>query len=191
MSNYFSYFPTVDHDLTNIGKSVKLTNILRRFKFRSKVTSRADVFYDYTIQAGDRPDTIAEKYYGNAKYAWLVLHFNDIMDPIFGFPIFYQDWERMLAGKYGSVAAAQAEVHEYRKIIRQEETLYNGKVIKEKYVVVDEETYNTISPTEKYTVTKYDYELELNEEKRKIRLLDKRYLKQVEDEVEDILRNGV
>jgi len=191
MSNYFSYFPTVNHDLTNVGKSVKLTNILRRFKFRSKVTERTDIFYDYTIQAGDRADTIAEKYYGSANYAWLVLHFNDIIDPVFGMPLFYREWENMVSAKYGSIAAAKAEVHEYRQIIRERETLYSGEVIKEKYVVVDEDTYNGLDPLKRYTVTKYDYEEEINEAKRQIRLLDKRYLRQVEDEVKDILKNGV
>jgi len=63
MSNYFSYFPKTPHDLTNNGQTVQLTNLLRRFKVQSSVANRADVYYEYDIQDGDRPDTIAEKYY--------------------------------------------------------------------------------------------------------------------------------
>ena len=114
MSNYFSYFPVTDHDLTNIGQKVKLTNILRRFKIPSSLSERTDVYYEYDIQDGDRPDTIAEKYYGDAKYAWLVLHFNDIEDVIFDFPLSTYDFEEYIKGKYGSLASAQSEVHEYR-----------------------------------------------------------------------------
>jgi hypothetical protein len=202
MSNYFSYFPVTDHDLTNIGQKVKLTNILRRFKIPSSLSERTDVYYEYDIQDGDRPDTIAEKYYGDANYAWLVLHFNDIEDVIFDFPLSTHDFEEYIKGKYGSLASAQSEVHEYRiylsrikdgsKVPATDEVLYDGTILTERVVVVDEATYNsTPSNYRKAAVSKYDYEIEQNEAKRPIKLLDKRYLAQVRDEVEDILRNGV
>jgi hypothetical protein len=41
------------------------------------------------------------------------------------------------------------------------------------------------------TVSKYEFEEEQNEKKRKIKILDKRYLNKIRDEVEDILRNNV
>jgi len=70
--------------------------------------------------------------------------------------------------------------------------LYDGTVVEERFVVVDEATYNsTHVDYQKAAVDKYDYELERNESKRSIKLLDKRYLSKVRDEVEDVLRNGV
>jgi hypothetical protein len=191
MSKYFRYFPTTDHDLTNIGQSVKLTNVLRRFKFKSILTQRVDTFYNYTVQSGDRPDTIAEKYYGSPNDAWIVLHFNDIMDPLFDFPLSDNALDDMVKKKYGSIAAAQAEVHEYRHIIQQAQTLYDGTHIPKKYVVVDQTTYNTLDPLDREDVDKYEYEIEVNDEKREIKILDKKYLSILRDEVEDILRNGV
>ena len=191
MSNYFSYFPTTDHDLTNIGQKVKLTNILRRFKIKSSIKSGIDVYYEYDVQAGDRPDTIAEKYYGSSAFAWIVLHFNEIVDPVFGWPLFNEDFNSYIRGKYGSMAQAQATTHEYRKILNEAKVLNDGTRITKKWVVVDLTTYNTLADADKELITKYDYELELNDDKRKIKILDKRYLNQLQEEVDDILRNGI
>ena len=83
MAGYFSYFPDTFHDLRNTGSKTQVTNILRRFKVKDVLQDRADIFYEYSIQDGDRPDIIAEKFYGNANYAWIVLHYNDIIDPFF------------------------------------------------------------------------------------------------------------
>lgn len=191
MSEYFSYFPTVQHDLTNVGQTVELTNILRRFKVKSSLADRTDVFYDYDVQSGDRPDTIAEKYYGDADLAWLVLHFNNIDDPVFGWALFDSDFDNYIKGKYGSLADAQSTVHEYRRILNEAQVKFDGTRIPKRYVVVDETTYNSLSESSRESVSKYDWEIEQNEAKRKIKLLDKRYLNQVRDEVEVILRDGI
>ena len=67
MSNYFTFFPTIEHDLKDTNQKTELTNILRRFRVKPKTKSIASVYYDYTVQEGDRPDTIADKYYGKLK----------------------------------------------------------------------------------------------------------------------------
>jgi len=191
MSNYFSYFPTVFQDFTNNNNLIEVTNILRRFKVKDSLQNRVDIYYDYDIQVGDRPDTIAEKYYGDSSYAWVILHYNDIVDPIFDWPLFNYDFEEYIRGKYGSIASAQATVHEYRRILTQQQTQVDGTVIPERYVVVDESTYNTLDEINKQSISKWDYEVELNDKKTKIRLLDKKYLNKIAGEIEDILRNGV
>ena len=205
MSKYFSYFPKTQHDLKNDDRSVNLTNILRRFKVQSELTDDATVFYEYRIQDGDRPDTIAEKYYGNSSYSWLVMHFNGIEDAVFGWPMFGNQFEHYIVGKYGSLAAAQSELHEYRIFLKyfdeqgvaspaKSRTLTDGTTIAERVVVVDQTTFNATPAAYKYNVngvTKYEYEIELNEAKRDIQLLDKKYLPTVRDEVESILRNGI
>jgi hypothetical protein len=192
MSEYFSYFPTVTHDLTDEGKNIELTNILRRFIIRSSVKDRADVFYEYDVQAGDRPDTIANKYYGDSDLAWIVLHFNDIVDPIFGWTIFDYDFDQYIRGKYGSVPDAQREIHEYRRTISEAVVKPDGTRVPKRYVVIDKDTYDSlVGDTSREAVSKYDWEIEENDKKRKIRLLDKRYLDKIKDEVKDILRNSI
>jgi len=191
MSNYFSYFPKTEHDLTNIGQKVDLTNILRRFKVKSAVKDRVDVYHDYDIQDGDRPDTIAEKYYGSPAYAWIVLHFNDIIDPVFEWPLFGYNFEQYIKGKYNSIPSAQATVHEYRQILNEAKVLNDGTRIPKRWVVVDLTTYSLLPEASKELISKYDYEVEKNDVKRKVKLLDKRYLNQIQEEVKDVLRNGI
>lgn len=191
MSEYFSYFPYVDHDLTNIGQTVKLTNIMRRFIVRSDLIDRTDIFYEYDVQAGDRPDIIAEKYYGDADLAWIVLHFNNITDPVFGWALFGADFDNYIKGKYGSIPAAQSEVHEYRQILNEASVKYDGTRVPKRTLVVDQTTYNTLSATARETIYKYDWEVEENEKKRKIKILDKRYVDQVIEEVKVVLRDGI
>lgn len=191
MSEYFSYFPTTQHDLTNTGQKVELTNILRRFIVRSDVVDRADIFYEYDVQAGDRPDTIAEKYYGSADLAWLVLHFNNITDPFFGWALFDPEFDDYIKGKYGSLANAQSTVHEYRQVIREAEVKIDGTRIPKKYVVIDETTYNTLSESQRELITKYDWEIEENDKKRTIKILDRRFLQKVRDEVKVVLKDGI
>ena len=236
MSEYFTYFPTVEHDLTKVGQKVTLTNVLRRFIVRNDLQERSDIFYKYNVQVGDRPDIIAEKYYGDADLAWLVLHFNNIKDPIFEFPLFGRDFENYIKGKYGSIPAARSEVHEYRRTLQEKQVKFDGTIIPERYVVVDDafllwDTWNILTTYNKgnevkYTdpetnvtrgyialqdnmtgenpksnlskwqlagnpVTKYDWEEELNEKKREIKLLDKRFADKVREEIETILRDGI
>ena len=96
MSNYFSFFPTIQHDLKDESKRTELTNILRRFRVVPKVKSTVSVYYDYEVQEGDRPDTIAEKYYGDANLSWIVLHYNDIIDPYYDWPLFGRDFTQYI-----------------------------------------------------------------------------------------------
>jgi hypothetical protein len=191
MSKYFQFFPLTQHDLTNGGQKVWLTNILRRFKLESSVKNSLGVFHDYGIQAGDRPDTIAAKYYGDSGYAWLVLMFNEIHDPIFEWPLFNEEFNDYIKGKYGSIAAAQAQTDHYRKILSEKQVKYDGTIIPERYVRVDQTTYNSLSESVRSAPSCWDVELELNEKKRQIKILDKRYLPQIRDEVKNILRNGI
>jgi len=191
MSNYFSYFPKTPHDLTNEGQTVQLTNLLRRFKIRSNVKDRVNVYSSYVIQSGDRPDTLAERFYGSSALAWIVLHFNDIIDPVFDWPLFHQDFDNYIKGKYGSVPEAKAEVHEYRQIISDAFVKNDGTRIGRRYLVVDQTTYSSLAPASRESVDKYTYELEQNDKKRRIKILDKQYLKALQNEVKVILKNGV
>jgi hypothetical protein len=164
---------------------------MRRFVVESKLKDQIDIFYEYTIQAGDRPDVIAEKYYGDANLAWLVLHFNDITDPFFGWGLNDVDLENYIRGKYGSIPAAQAEVHEYRQVLNESQTFFDGTVVPKRYVVVDQTTYNSLPESSRESISKFEYEIEHNDKKRQIKILDKRYVDQVIAEVKTILKDGI
>ena len=188
MSNFFSYFPTTEHDLTSGGNTITLTDLLKRFKFRSKVLARTEAFRDYAIVNNDRPDIVSYKLYGNSNYAWVVLLVNDIIDPMFQWPLSEMDFRSFIVKKYGTVTAAKSTIHEYRQIHRDKTVFFDGTIDKGEYFVVDLATYNGLSTSVRESITKYDYEDELNEERRQIRILEERYLIQLLDEAKLLLK---
>tara|TARA_B000000532_G_scaffold243405_1_gene239445 strand:+ start:3440 stop:4012 length:573 start_codon:yes stop_codon:yes gene_type:complete len=190
MSNYFSYFPTIQHDLKDTNVKTELTNVLRRFKVRNKVKESASTYYEYTMQEGDRPDTIAAKYYGDENLAWLVLHYNNIIDPYFELPMYGHDFTKYIKTKYGSVTTANATIKYYYKILEEEKVLIDGTRIPRREVRIDLKTYNSLAgtPTLRRVQSAYEWEEELNDEKKKIKLLDKRFVNQLTRELATVLR---
>ena len=81
-----------------------------------------------------------------------------------------------------------------RNYCKKKRIKFDGSIIEERTVVVDQTTFNATEAAYKYNATgisKYDHEIKLNDNKRDISLLDVKYLETVRDEVETILRNGV
>ena len=121
----------------------------------------------------------------------MILLFNEIDDPIFGWPLFNKEFDDFIVGKYGSIPSAKGTVHEYRKVLTKKSVKFDGTIIGKRTVTIDLTTYNTLSESVRESISKYDYEEELNEERREIKLLDKRFADKVRDEVETILRDGI
>ena len=188
--NYFSNFPTTLHDLKDTNVKTELTNILRRFKVRPKAKDTVATYYDYIMQEGDRPDTIAAKYYGNEKLAWLILLFNDIIDPFYDLPLYGQNFPDYIKVKYGSVQTANATVKHYYKILEEEKLLIDGTRLPRREVICDLATYNSLAgtPTLRRSETVYEWEEKLNEDKKKLKLLDKRYVPTLLKEIASVLR---
>lgn len=176
MAHMFNNWPTVSYDLKKNGKPLELTNITARFKINELILNKSAVMYEYNVQDGERPDIIAHKYYDDATLDWVILLVNNVIDPQFEWPLDDMSFERYMRGKYGSLQQAKQTHHVYEKILTPQSVLFDGTIISEKRVVVDQETYNLTSPTLRRQVDKYTYELELNEARSQIKILDKRYI---------------
>lgn len=189
MSNYFTFFPTIQHDLKDENKSTELTNILRRFRVKPKTKSMTSVYYDYTVQEGDRPDTIADKYYGSSKLSWIVLHYNDITNPYYDWPLFGREFTQYIIDSYGSVTSATSTVKHYYKILAEENVLFNGVKQAREEIRIDLKTYNSLSGTPhlRRSETQYEYEEAQNEKRRRIKILDRRYANQLIKELASVL----
>jgi len=176
MSNMFDRWPTVSYDLKKNGKPLTLTNITLRFKINELLRDKSAIMYEYNVQDGERPDIIAYKYYEDANLDWVILLTNNIIDPQFEWPLDDRSFERYMRKKYGSLEAAKRTHHQYEKILREAQVYFDGTIIPEKTVVVDKETYDLTNPTSRRAIDKYTYELELNEARSRIKILDKRYI---------------
>ena len=186
MAFYFRPFPLIRYDIKKNKLPLLLTNVTARYKIRDILKNRVAIYYDYIVKDGDRPDNIAFKYYEDETLDWLIYLVNDIIDPYYDWPLDQDAFNRYIRTLYGSVAGAKGTVFEYRKIITKQKVLFDGTNVPERYVVVDQNTYNTLAADLRREVDAYEYYEEENNNKRRIRLLDKRFAANVKSEVEVI-----
>ena len=109
------------------------------------------VFYQYSIQEGDTPEIIADKYYGDSFRYWITLYSNpNIMDPQSDWPLTSQQFLIYLNDKYATAANGssnvlsytQGTVHHYEKIFTSYDDETQTTAVKS--VEVDLDTYNNI-----------------------------------------------
>ena len=197
MANYFSKFGKLS--IADTNKSVIITNLLKRVGVLNSVKENTLVYYTYDLQDGDTPELVAEKFYGDAERHWIILLLNDIIDPLFDWPLSYFNFTKYIISKYGSTAAAESTIHHYEKIITKTDSSVSGGTSSQIFII-DQYTYaNTpISivnkgsitvETSKQSISVYDYEEQLNESKRSIKLLKKEYASQIEDELTSLMSN--
>jgi hypothetical protein len=176
MSFYFTPFPTVNYDVKKNGRFEEVTNITLRFKIQDMLRSRASLFHEHSIQDGERPDVLAFKYYDDPTLDWVIMMANLVIDPHFDWPLEYASFTNFIKEKYGSVSTAQSTVHHYEWIYQGHQVLYDGTVVPEEIYQVDLTTYNTLDATDRRIVYDYDYETDLNDAKRSIKIIDSKYI---------------
>ena len=213
MAKYFNYFPKTFYTSNNKATGIDtVTNLIARFGFEQKLKENSTVFYEYNIQDGDTPEIVADKYYGDVERHWIVLLFNDIIDPQFDWPLQYNTLIEYIDKKYTANGAANTpsqsglvwaqsvnNVKAYHKIVTR--TSSTSSLIEK--IQVDANTYaNVVESTTTYTLddnstvtetvtkekqTYYTYEVEENEKKRTIKLLKNDFVAAVEKEFKEVV----
>ena len=103
MAKYFNFFPKTLYSLSNKSTSAdSVTNIIARFGFESTLKENSNIFYPYDIQDGDTPEIIASKYYGSPEKHWIVLMFNNIIDPQYDWPLDQRTINDFINDKYST-----------------------------------------------------------------------------------------
>lgn len=206
---YFNSLPFIANRDSN-GNYYFLKNILIRTKLISQLAKNPMLFYKYSVQDSDTPESIAFKYYGDQYRYWLIFMANEIMDPQWDWPLTSQQFLKFLKDKYSTVAGGdnnvlsytQGTVHHYEKLVTTVDNNTQTTVIKS--VIVDQETYNLIQSntqtktfsdgstvtytTGKNAVSIYDYENDLNESKREINLINSNYVSDMETQYQALVR---
>lgn len=206
---YFDTFPFVT-SVNDRGNQSQLINITLRTKLIPQLSRNPLIFYKYSVQEGDTPEIIAHKYYGDAYRYWMILIANEIMDPQWSWPLTTQQFTKYIIDKYSEAAGSQSPVdytqvtiHHYEKIITTYDDSNQTTVVKN--VIIDEDTYNNLMETKKqaefdyggivtYSVSKkavsiFDYENELNESKRNIKLINSNYVSDVENQFKYLMKS--
>ena len=189
--NYFKFFPTVTYN----GKSA--VNITRRTAIQQQLYSSPISFLSYTIADGEKPEDIALYYYDDIGKTWLVFMANNIIDPVSQWPLSNDNFNKMLIKKYSAQAKAINSSYVGNGVINwtQNTSLTsnilwyknaeNNRITKDTYLLNAD--LGLITTADWSPVRIYDYELELNENKRNIFLFNRAYASQAESELKELL----
>jgi hypothetical protein len=194
---FFRNFPLINYDYgaeprtveanhdggEHVGHvTISLRNIMLKAHILDSVLSKFEVFHPYIITEGERADTIAAEYYKDSKYTWLIYMTNNMKDPYYSWPLDYKDFISYLIKKYGSIPTAQSTIAHYK---------YTGLGETQEEIdriswTMTEETYDLLGTpgTDGWTpVYAFDHEVEENDEKRNIVLIDADYVPQIRKEI--------
>lgn len=229
---YFDTLPKVLMRDQN-GNRIILTNIMSRASILENLQNNSIVFYKYNIQEGDTPETVAHKYYGDPYKYWIVMYSNQLLDPLWDWPMNYQTFIDYLTAKYQAefirlynatnypvtieslnlseedlnklvYAYVQSTVYRYEKITTTTDLESNQVTVKKNSIDFDD-YYALAETTTTYkipgiqedtqvevAITKnivyiYDYENDLNESRREIKLLNQAFAGSMEEQFKTLM----
>ena len=178
MSEFFAHYPQIDYNITGTSppKYRTVINILTRAKFKNIVGDAIVAYHPYSIPENERPDITAYNYYGEVKYTWLIFLINNIHDPIYEWPLGSREFVTYIKNKYGSINEAKNKIHHYEHIVRPRvEATGTIDPIEKKCLEIDLTTYNTLDEGNRGIIYCFEWEMEENEKKRDIKLVDPRF----------------
>jgi hypothetical protein len=106
---YFRKFPLITY------RGVTATNILKRISFTdNSLRKSVNNFYEHSISENESIQQIAFDYYDDVDLDWLIYLANDVIDPYYDVPFNYEQFEKFIKTKYGSIEKAQKKIFNYR-----------------------------------------------------------------------------
>tara|TARA_B100000902_G_C27307673_1_gene916470 strand:+ start:1205 stop:1744 length:540 start_codon:yes stop_codon:yes gene_type:complete len=178
MAKYFQQFPKIQYDMKSDGNVKLATDIFRRVKVRSKVKDNLALLDKYDVESGEKPEDVAFKVYGSTDYWYVVCLMNNIVDRNHDWPKSFQAFETYVNDKY----AEPGGIHHYEKAQSSGRTTSNAPGDLSYVIEVDS------SDVDGQSVSNYEYEQRLEDEKRQIQVLSPNYLNIFEDEMKKLLR---
>lgn len=174
---YFRQFPVLRGKFGGTYKAV--TDIFLRVAPQNPI-KKIEFLETTYVQDGETPELLAFKMYEREDYHWILLLINNIVDVREEWPRKERDLYSYCLEKYGENNIYQA-VHHYRTT----DILASQGV--PKGIIVDYDGAK-ISSGEHESVTNWDYEFELNEDKREIKYIPKSLVGKFVSEFQRIIR---
>lgn len=85
--SFFNNFPLVDYYFSETDpNSYLLRHIIRRFKVEDAVKKNVLIYQNYIIADGESPDMVSYHYYDRPDWHWIILMYNDIINPLVDWP---------------------------------------------------------------------------------------------------------
>ena len=172
----FTYYPKIAYkvDDYNFLKAIDINVVT---KIKDFLTQYRSISYSpYVVNNGESPDYISYKFYGDPGYDWIIMLTNGVQS-------IYDDWPRnsevfneYLIFKYGSLQNALTTTKYYYDADRN---------------IIDVLEYSSLAVDNRSTETVYEYELRLNVNKSRIKILNKNAINAVESGLRSVLSKPI
>ena len=176
---YFRELPNINYvsllkDKSRNDERLIVKNIFKRAKLRSYIDQALTAFEYYDISENMRPDVVAQNIYGDPELDWIILVTNNITNIRDQWPLSNNDLQNYMVEKYG--VTGLTNVHHYETTELKDD---NDRILIEAGMQVDSNfTFQvgdkTYTPVQQ--VTNQQYEVDRNEEKRRIKILKSEYV---------------
>ena len=196
MSNYFNKVPNFEYVSrlpdANISDYIPVKNLFKKGALREDIFQNLSTFTKYIVSGDKRPDNVAFEFYDDSSLDWLVLASNNIVNVKTEWPMSQLEYNQYLLDKYGSYEKIN-EVHHYETVeIRNGDNVImvqKGLKVASDYSITyfDERDGGMVTKYPVKTVTNYEYEEQLQDERRNIFLLKPQYLSIALDDLELIM----
>jgi len=170
--SYFQNFPTIMYDPKGDGSAKLVTNIMKRVRMRANMKKEVVMLDQYDVKENETPEIVADKHHGSPYYHWVVMMINDVADVNHDWVKSTRQLQKYLLSKYTETQLTEAHHYEISQT--------SGDT------TIKLEVENTTYPSAT-VVTNYEYEVALNETKRKIDLLRNDYLIAFTEEFERLI----
>lgn len=167
----FERYDTIEYPVNyGIGTVYQyLKDISTNLKIKSELVENTGYFDYYTIKDGETFESIAYKYYGDVEYFYLVMLSSLLFDWRDSLPLTDTELEYYISDSYANPQG----VHHWIDV-----------KTKNKVTIINGNAGENLIP-----ITNEEYERDVNEEKRHIRLIKKTYASTLKDMLENALGN--
>ena len=192
---YFRELPNIEYQnfLNSTGSDdyILIKNIFMRAKLRDDLQNVFTIFNKYIIKEDERPDQIANKLYGDPTLDWLVRVVAQIINMPNDYPLNSQQLYQFCVEKYGEEGMFDTRQFITKEVRDAEKKLVlpGGLVVAGDFTIPNpKDPVNTLNPV--IPVTNFDYERQLNDDKREIYVLKREYVGQAVNDFREISKYG-
>ena len=170
---YFnSIFPKIKYDPTGNGNAIEIQDILTRIVTRQNVAKRNVLYSKHAVTDAETPESLSLEYYGTIKHYWVNLMINKYYNRYYDWPLTERNLRAYVNEKYSDPNAN----HHYE--IAQES---GNTEIKIKVELADHPSATL--------VTNLEYERDLNDKRKNIKVLKKVYIEPFLSEFNVLLKD--
>lgn len=172
----FTYYPKIAYKVDDYN-FLKVIDINVVTKIKDYLTQYRGISYTpYVVADGESPDFISYKFYEDPGYDWIIMLTNNVHS-------IYDDWPRnseafkeYIIYKYGSLQNAMSTTKYYYDADRN---------------IIDVIEYTSLPTNNRNAETVYEYELRLNVNKSRIKILNRSAINSVESGLRSILSKPI